>query len=276
MGTGMFLCINTGSRPHASLTGFYPIVGWKIGEETVYLAEANFPSCGSVVEWGVRFGLYKEPAETASIADSVEDPDGVCFVPAFDGIQAPHNDPHATAGIMGITHNTQRGHIVRALLESIGYMFKHLYDVAKDEIELKIRKIRVDGGVSQNNFVMQLISDLLGREIQRPKDVDMTVYGAIYVAGLASGFWKSRDEIKPFWKMDRQFDPREMASSEREHLLHRYTCWQHAVERCLGWYAENPITKQHEETKEKSTHMNGDAKKCNGTVPDQSEEEPKT
>ena len=148
------------------------------------------------------------------------------------------------------------------------YTFKQLYDVAKEEIELKIRKIRVDGGVSQNNFVMQLISDLLGREIQRPKDVDMTVYGAIYVAGLAAGFWKSRDEIKPFWKMDRQFNPREMVPSDLRHLLYRYTCWQHAVERSLGWYKENPISKEHEA---KNMYMNGDATKCNGTVPDRSE-----
>ena len=261
MGTGMFLCVNTGSKPHASLTGFYPVIGWKIGKELVYLAEANFPSCGSAVEWGIKFGLYKEPAETADIANSVENPNGVCFVPAFDGIQAPHNDPHATASIIGITHNTEREHIVRALLESLAYTFKQLYDVAGDEINLKIEKIRVDGGVSQNNFVLQLISDLLGRKIQRPKDVDMTVYGAIYVAGLASGFWKSRDEIKPFWKMDRQFDPREMASPEEKQLLHRYKCWQQAVQRSLGWYKDtDPIA---EKSEGKGRNGSGNGKKQN-------------
>ena len=238
LGTGMFFCVNTGRKPHASLSGFYPIIGWKIGEELVYLAEANFPSCGSIVEWGKRFAMYSEPAETEGIAESVEDSDGVCFVPAFDGIQAPYNDPCATASIIGLTHNTRKEHIVRALLESLSYTFKQLYDIAESEISLKFKQIRVDGGVSRNNFVVQLTSDLLGRSVERPKDIDMTVYGAIYVAGLAHGFWKSRDEIKQFWELDRKFDPKDPSSKEARQILQHYKTWQKAVERSLGWYKQ--------------------------------------
>ena len=236
LGTGMFMCINTGSKPHASLTGVYPVVGWKIGKDVTFLAEANFPSSGSVCEWGAKFGLYSDPSETEAIAESVEDSNGVCFVPAFDGIQAPYNDPCATASVIGLTHKTSQEHLVRAMLESLAFTFKQLYDVAESELNVEIKKIRVDGGVSNNNFTMQVVSDLLGREVDRPTDVDMTVYGAIYVAGLASGFWNSREEIKSFWKLDRTFLPKVSDSQERLALLASYQRWQRAVERSLAWY----------------------------------------
>ena len=238
LGTGMFLAINTGHKPHASLTGYYPIIGWKIGSELTYLAEANFPSCGSVVEWGVKFGLYSEPSESKEIAESVEDSGGTCFVPAFDGIQVPYNDPRASAGIMGLTHNTRKEHMVRALLESLAYTFKQIYDVGVSEINLKNLRLCVDGGVSRNDFVMQLASELLGKELQRPKDVDMTVYGAVYMAGLSAGFWKDREEIRKFWKLDCKFEPTK-EQKEREVALSRYTKWQQAVRRSLEWYQKN-------------------------------------
>lgn len=236
MGTGMFLSINTGSKPHASLAGFYPVIGWKIGKEIVFLAEANIPSCGSAIEWGMKFGLYGDPAETEAIAMSVPDADNVCFVPAFDGIQAPFNDPFATASVIGITHNTRREHIVRALLESLAFSVKQIYDVGKSEIDLNIQRVCIDGGVSANDFVVQLVSDLLAHRVQRPKDVDMTVYGAVYIAGLATGFWKSRDEIQRLWQLDRVFEPSGAASQRVCEVMRNYRRWQGAVERSLGWY----------------------------------------
>ena len=179
-------CVNTGSKPHASLTGFYPEIGWKIGEELVYLAEANFPSCGSAVEWSRSFGLTNNPSQSEELARSVEDSNGVCFVPAFDGIQAPHNDPRATGGIIGLTHGTRQEHVMRAVLESIAYTFKMLYDVGRQELGLDVRKVCVDGGVSKNNFVLQLSSSLLGQPIHRPVETDMTIHGAVYIAGLVA------------------------------------------------------------------------------------------
>ena len=240
LGTGLFLNINTGDKPHASMTGYYPVIGWKIGDEMVYLAEAAFPSCGSVVEWGKRFGFYSDPAETEAIAESVESSNGAYFVPAFDGFRTPHNDPHATASMFGLTHDTRKEHVVRALLESLAYTFKLIYSIGQSEIHIKFNRICVDGGVTHNNFVVQLCCDLIGKSIQRPKDVDMTVYGAIYVAGLASGFWKSRDEIKQFWELGRQFEPKEKDSKEVRENMQNFKSWQMAVERSLQWYNHKP------------------------------------
>jgi putative glycerol kinase 5 len=240
LGTGMFLAINTGRKPHASLSGYYPVIGWKIGSELTYLAEANFPSCGSAVEWGVKFGLFQQPSESEAIAESVSDSGGVCFVPAFDGIQVPYNDPRACAGIVGLTHNTQKEHMVRALLESLAYTFKQVHDVGMTEIKMQNTRLCVDGGVSHNNFVMQLASELLGKSLQRPKDVDMTVYGAVYVAGLASGFWKNREEISNFWEIDHKFQPKVAdGSKEQGEILAGYKKWQQAVVRSLDWYQKD-------------------------------------
>ncbi|XP_064391030.1 putative glycerol kinase 5 isoform X2 [Halichondria panicea] len=208
--------------------------GWKIGSELIFLAEANFPSSGSVCEWGARFSLFSDPSETEAIAESVQDSNGVCFVPAFDGIQAPYNDPRATASVIGITHSTTKEHLVRAMLESLAFTFKQIYDVAQGELSVKIKQIRVDGGVTKNNFVLQTISNLLGKTVERPTDVDMTVYGAIYIAGLSSGFWKSRDEIKSLWKLDRCFVPKTEDATRATSV--QYRLWQKAVERSLEWY----------------------------------------
>ncbi len=243
LGTGLFMNINTGNKPHTSMTGYYPIVGWKIGDDMAYLAEACFPTCGSVVEWGKRFGFYSDPAETEAIAESVDSSLGVSFVPAFEGFRAPHNDPNATGSVFGLTHSTQKEHIVRALLESLAYTFKLVFSVAETEVQLKFNRICIDGGVTLNDFVMQLCSDLIGRSLQRPKDVDMTVYGAVYVAGLASGFWKSREEVMQFWELGKQFDPKKREEEEVKRKIGEFKCWQMAVERSLEWYNNKPNSK---------------------------------
>ena len=238
MGTGMFLTINTGRKPHASLLGYYPVVGWKIGTDLTYLAEANFPSSGSVMEWGRNFGLYSNPSETDIIARSVPDSGGLSFVPAFDGIQVPHNDPCATAGMLGISHNTRKEHMVRALLESLAYTVKQVYDVGATEIDLPINTVCVDGGVTNNDFIVQLASNLIGREIRRPRDIDQTVYGAVYVAGLSSGFWRSRDEVRQLRYSDEVFQPLPRNSETTKKEIESFKKWQQAVERCLGWYKQ--------------------------------------
>ena len=231
LGTGLFVNINTGNRPHASVTGLYPVIGWKIGSDLTFLAEGMFSSVGSVIEWGKKFGLYDNPSETEDMAQSVESSGGVCFVPCFDGIQAPYNDPNSTASVIGLSHNTRKEHIVRALLESIAFVCKQLLTVANAEVSHPIKKIRVDGGVCRNGFILQLISDLLEIPIEKPSELDKTVFGAVYVAGLASGFWKSRDELEGFWKLDNIFEPQE--NPQYESL---YSTWQEALHRSLKWY----------------------------------------
>lgn len=235
MGTGMFVCINTGNRPHASVTGFYPVIGWKIGSDLTFLAEGMFSSIGSVVEWGKKAGFYSEPSKTEQLATSVDSSGGLCFVPCFDGIQAPYNDPRSTASIIGLTHDTRQAHIVRAMLESFAFTCKQLFDVAIDEVEYPITKVRVDGGVFGNDFVAQSTADLLQLPIERPSELDRTVYGATFVAGLASGFWQSREEIEDLWKLDKKFMP-ESDSNRLKDLQKTYNTWQKALERSLDWY----------------------------------------
>ncbi len=233
-GTGMFLSINTGNKPHASVTGFYPTIGWKIRDELVFFAEGFFASIGSVVEWGQKFGLYSDPSETMALATSVESSGGVCFVPCFSGMQAPYNDPNCAASIVGVTYDTRKEHITRAMLESFAFTCKQLYDVAVEEVSYPIEKIRVDGGVCNNSLVMQLTSDLLELPLYRPKTLNLTVFGAVFVAGIGSGFWSSREEVKNFWQLDRIFKPR--SETMCEELKQSYTLWQKALERSMNWY----------------------------------------
>ena len=239
MGTGMFMCLNTGNKPHASLQGLYPVIGWKIGSEVAYLAEANLPSCGSVVEWGRRLGLYSDPAETEAMAEAAEKIEGLCFLPAFDGFQVPFTDPHATAGILGMTHATGSKHVVRAMLESLAYAFKMLFDTATSEVDFNVRRVCVDGGVSRNGFVVGLSSSLLGLPVERPAEVDMTVCGAIFLAGLASGFWSSKEQILNFRKLDRTFQP--VTGGDREVVMSGYKRWLKGIERSLHWYKDDGI-----------------------------------
>ena len=239
MGTGMFMLLNTGSKPHASLQGLYPVIGWKIGSDLAYVAEANMPSCGSVVEWGRRFGLYSDPVETEAIAESAEKIEGLCFLPAFDGFQAPFIDPHASAGVLGMTHNTEGKHMVRAMLEALAYGFKMLYDTACSEVNFKVKRVCVDGGVSRNGFVARMSSTLLDMPVERPAETDMTVYGAIFVAGLSAGFWTSKEQVLGFRKLDCTFEPAK--GKEREAELQGYRRWQKAVERSLHWYKDSGI-----------------------------------
>lgn len=234
-GTGVFMTINTGSKVHTSITGLYPSIGWKIGDELVFFAEGIFSSVGSVVKWGEQLGLYTDPAHTEEAAMSVDSSGGVCFVPCFSGIQQPYNDPQCAASIIGLTYETRKEHITRAMLESFAFVCKQLFDLATSEIDHPVTSFRVDGGVSNNSFVMQLCSDLLGVPIQRPTTVDITVFGAVFVAGLSSGFWTSRDEVKEFWELERMFLPRTNGKTHEE-LQAAYSTWQKALERSLGWY----------------------------------------
>uniref|UniRef100_A0A8C5DEI6 Glycerol kinase 5 n=1 Tax=Gouania willdenowi TaxID=441366 RepID=A0A8C5DEI6_GOUWI len=184
MGTGTFMDINTGNEPHTSLAGLYPLVGWKIGSEVVYLAEGNAADTGTAVKWAQELDLFTDVGETSAMAASVSDSDGVCFVPSFSGLQAPLNDPKACASLMGLKPSTTKRHLVRAILESLSFRNKQLYDIMLRETSIPITKIRVDGGVSSNDFVMQLTADLFGRKVARPQHHDMSCLGAAFVAGL--------------------------------------------------------------------------------------------
>lgn len=235
MGTGTFMDINTGNKPHASCSGLYPVVGWKMGSEVVFLAEGNSADSGTAVKWACGLGLFSDVKETEALATSVEDTDGVFFVPSFSGLQAPHNDSRACASFMGLKPSTTKCHLLRAILESLAFRNKQLFDIMLRETLIPINRIRADGGVCTNDFIMQLTADLLGKKIDRPSHFDMSSLGAAFVAGLQVGFWKSREELKRLRCSDRVFLPRDLKGKYRPILQ----SWERALQRSLDWYS-NP------------------------------------
>uniref|UniRef100_A0A8C5DMT5 Glycerol kinase 5 n=1 Tax=Gouania willdenowi TaxID=441366 RepID=A0A8C5DMT5_GOUWI len=234
MGTGTFMDINTGNEPHTA--GLYPLVGWKIGSEVVYLAEGNAADTGTAVKWAQELDLFTDVGETSAMAASVSDSDGVCFVPSFSGLQAPLNDPKACASLMGLKPSTTKRHLVRAILESLSFRNKQLYDIMLRETSIPITKIRVDGGVSSNDFVMQLTADLFGRKVARPQHHDMSCLGAAFVAGLVVGFWRNQEELKKLQCTDRVFLPKEGASPPSRDYLQVLQTWEGALRRSMNWY----------------------------------------
>ncbi|XP_075876919.1 glycerol kinase 5 isoform X1 [Nelusetta ayraudi] len=242
MGTGTFMNINTGSKPHTSLAGLYPVVGWKIGSEVVYLAEGNAADTGTAIKWAQELELFANVQDTSAMAYSVSDSDGVCFVPSFSGLQAPLNDPKACASFMGLKPSTTKSHLVRAILESIAFRNKQLYETMLRETNIPITKIRVDGGVSSNDFVMQLTANLFGRKVARPQHVEMSCLGAAFVAGLGAGFWRTRDELKRLNCSDKVFLPREAAGegscTSTAEYLPVFQRWERALHRSMNWYGK--------------------------------------
>ncbi|KAM8839719.1 glycerol kinase 5 [Synchiropus picturatus] len=240
MGTGTFMDINTGCKPHTSMAGLYPIVGWKIGSEVVYLAEGNSADTGTAIKWAQELDLFSDVQETSSMAYSVSDSDGVCFVPSFSGLQAPFNDPKACASLMGLKPSTTKCHLVRAILESVAFRNKQLFETIVRETHIPIVKIRVDGGVSSNDFVMQLTADLLGKKVSRPHKYEMSCLGAAFVAGLEAGFWKTREELKRLHCTDKVFSPRDLRSGQGQSPTSEYSSvlqsWDRAIQRSMNWY----------------------------------------
>ncbi|KAL7850872.1 hypothetical protein AOLI_G00212280 [Acnodon oligacanthus] len=240
MGTGTFMDINTGNKPHTSVAGLYPLVGWKIGSEVVYLAEGNAAGTGTAIKWAQEIELFSDVKETDSMANSVKDSDGVCFVPSFSGLQAPLNDPKACAAFMGLKPSTTKSHLVRAILESIAFRNKQLFDVMLRETRIPIMKIRADGGVCTNDFIMQLTTDLLGRKISRPAHFDMSCLGAAFVAGLAVGYWKSKEELKKLQTTDRLFVPQSGKGDGCKDGVYKpvLQSWEEALQRSMHWYSQ--------------------------------------
>ncbi|XP_034469169.1 putative glycerol kinase 5 [Hippoglossus hippoglossus] len=240
MGTGTFMDINTGSKPHTSVAGLYPLVGWKIGSEVVYLAEGNSADTGTAIKWAQNLELFSDVKETSDMAYSVSDSDGVCFVPSFSGLQAPLNDPKACASLMGLKPTTTKSHLVRAILESVAFRNKQLYETMLKETRIPITKIRVDGGVSANDFVMQLTADLFGRKVARRQHHEMSCLGAALVAGLGAGYWRSQGELKKLHSTDRVFLPQVVpkggADSRNREYIPVLQRWERALRRSMNWY----------------------------------------
>jgi len=231
-GTGCFILMNTGKKAFPTKTGLLTTVAWKIGDDVFYALEGSVFIAGAAVKW-LRdgLGLIKDARETEELAKSVPDNGGVYFVPAFVGLGAPYWDMRARGLIIGLTQGVTKEHIVRAVLEAIAYQNRDVLDVMELETNIPIVTLRVDGGASVNNFLMQFQADVLGIPVERPLVSETTALGAAFLAGLAVGYWGSLEELQGLWKLDKRFEP-SMEESERERL---YSTWKEAVRRSLRW-----------------------------------------
>jgi glycerol kinase len=233
-GTGCFMLLNTGPQPMVSKNKLLTTIGWKIGDEITYCLEGAVFIGGAVVQW-LRdgLGIIKSSAEVERLATTVDSAGDVRFVPAFVGLGAPYWDPHARGAILGITRDTTAGHIARAAVESIAYQSCDLLQAMQRDAPLPITQIKVDGGASVNDGLMQFQADLLGVSVIRPVVSETTALGAAYLAGLAVGYWSDLAEIERNWREDKAFAPR-LDGDQREKLLAR---WSEAVRRSRGWAA---------------------------------------
>ncbi|MBW4764887.1 glycerol kinase GlpK [Prevotella salivae] len=229
-GTGCFVMLNTGEKPVKSENNLLTTIAWKIGDKINYALEGSIYVGGSVVQW-LRDGLccIKSSSEIEELAASVPDSGGVFFVPALTGLAAPYWDQHARGTIIGITRGTTTAHIARAALDGIAFQ---TYDIARamaKDMGAPLTELKVDGGASRNNLLMQYQANLLGIKVVRPKITETTALGAAYLAGLAVGFWKDLDEIKQQWQVEHTFDP----VPDNEEIAAAKQGWTDAVRRTL-------------------------------------------
>jgi len=231
-GTGCFLLMNTGTQRIRSQSGLITTVGWRIGSETTYCLEGSVFIAGAVVQW-LRdgLGIISTSQEVETLADSVPDSGGVLFVPAFVGLGAPYWDSSARGTIIGITRGTTKAHIARAAVDSMAYQTLDLIEAMLLDSGIALKTLKVDGGASMNNRLMQFQSDLVGTQVRRPVVAETTALGAAYLAGLAVGFWSNFTEIAANWALDRDFNP-QMSDSNRLQLA---ATWRRAVDRSRDW-----------------------------------------
>ena len=231
-GTGCFLLMNTGGDAPASSTGLITTIAWSIGGRVEYALEGSVFVAGAAVQWlrdGI--GLIREACDSEAAAQSVEDTGGVYLVPAFVGLGAPYWDERARGAIVGITRGTTRGHIVRAVLESIAYQTRDVVECVRADSGLELDTLRVDGGAATNDFLMQFQADMLGVRVERPSVLESTALGAALLAGLGVGFWSDRADLESADERAQVFEPK-LGAERREAL---YAGWKRAVERSRDW-----------------------------------------
>ena len=235
-GTGCFMLMNIGQEVISSHNNLLTTIGWTFGERlpgtTDYMLEGSVFMAGATVQW-LRdgLGIIKHSCEVEALAASVPDTGGVMFVPAFSGLGAPYWDAHARGTIVGMTRGSTSAHIARAALDSIAYQSVDVLQAMQKDALIALTELRVDGGASRNDLLMQFQADILGVPVVRPVVTETTALGAAYLAGLAVGFWDSLDEISAHWRMERRFEP-VMGSDERNERLR---LWRRAVERSRSW-----------------------------------------
>src|SRR5262245_1837261 len=231
-GTGCFMLMNTGTKPIASKHNLLTTVAWRIVGGTELALEGSIFIAGAVVQW-LRdgLGIIKSSSDVEALASQVTDPDGVYVVPAFAGLGAPHWDQYARGLVAGVTRGTTAAHIARAALEGIAFQVADVLRAMQADAKIKLKELRVDGGASANNLLMQFQSNLLGVPVVRPKVTETTALGAAYLAGLAVGYWKDQKQIAAQWQVDRRFTA-SMKAAQRQQLERG---WQKALDRAKQW-----------------------------------------
>jgi glycerol kinase len=231
-GTGCFMLMHTGARPVDSHSRLLTTVAWKIGETIEYALEGSVFIAGAAVQW-LRdgLGIIRASGDVEALARSVPDTGGVYLVPAFAGLGAPYWDPHARGTLVGMSRGTTAAHLARATLDSIAYQTADVLEAMHADSGIAVTELRVDGGATQNDLLMQFQADVLGVPVVRPKIYETTALGAAYLAGLAVGFWKSTDVLAAQWQLDRRFEPA-MPAARRAALK---AGWTKAVKRSRAW-----------------------------------------
>lgn len=234
-GTGCFMLMNTGEELIESKHGLLTTIAWGIEGKIEYALEGSIFVAGAAIQWlRDELRLIRTAEESESLAMNVVDTNGVYLVPAFVGIGAPHWDMYARGTITGLTRGAKAEHIVRAALESIAYETRDVLEAMEEDSKIQLKELKVDGGAVRNNFLMQFQADILDVDVIRPITTETTALGVAYLAGLAVGFWKSKQEIMDIWKIDSKFESF-MEAEKREKL---YNGWKKAVKKSLGWEAE--------------------------------------
>ena len=231
-GTGCFMLMNTGTKPVQSKNNLLTTIAWKVNGEVQYALEGSVFIGGAVVQW-LRDGLkiIQNSGDVEALASKVQDNGGVYLVPAFTGLGAPYWNQHAQGTILGITRGTTDAHIAKAAIESIAFQSMDLMKSMQADAGLPIKEVRVDGGATVNNQLMQFQSDILGTDVIRPQVTETTALGAAYLAGLAVGFWKSIDELQQYWQKDKIFSP----SMKKETVDDLQKNWKRAVKAAQAW-----------------------------------------
>jgi len=231
-GTGCFMMVNVGKKPVASKNKLLTTVAWKIGNETIYALEGSIFIAGAVVQW-LRdgLGIIKKSADVEKLSAEVNDSGGVYFVPAFAGLGAPYWNQHARGTLVGITRGTTAAHIARASLDSIAYQTLDVLLAMEKDSGIRIKELRVDGGATVNNSLMQFQADVLKSKVVRPEITETTALGAAYLAGLAVNYWSSITEIKKQWKVDKSFTPKLQEKKTKELIAG----WRKAVKAAETW-----------------------------------------
>ena len=231
-GTGCFMLMNTGEKAVPSTNNLLTTVAWKVNGVTQYALEGSVFIAGAVVQW-LRDGLkiIRSSAEVEALANEVESCDGVYLVPAFAGLGAPYWNQHARGTMVGITRGTTAAHMARAALESIAYQTMDVLKAMEADSGISIKELRVDGGATANNLLMQFQSNILNSKVVRPVVTETTALGAAYLAGLAVGYWKNMEEIQQQWLMEKTFT----SAMTHEKRIELSAGWKHAVDAAISW-----------------------------------------